>query len=208
VSRDLFNLVVAAIYGLTFIGAAIILSWTAIQRKKNLDKAQDSLKTKLSAGLPLSAKEVVYIGRGFEVSPKSSRDVVYKLFSDTNDPKQYAQLKALVSEIEKEEPFDELPDEVKPSIARLARLVEHSDDPADKHVLLPITTALNKYVELKGEQEKAKKQTSRAYLITIISFVVGAISFYFTLKSPGVTDIKNVLEEVLVETAKTSGAQE
>jgi hypothetical protein len=63
----------------------------------------------------------------------------------------------LVVEIEKEEPFDELPDEVKPSLSRLLKIIESSKDESDKHVLLPITSALNKYTELKLEQEKNKK---------------------------------------------------
>lgn len=112
-----------------------------------------------------------------------------------------------MAEIEKEEPFDELPDEVKPSLSRLSKLIEKSNDSADKHILLPVTTALTKYVELKVEQEKAKKQTNRAYVITIISFVVGAISFYFTLKSPSEADIKKAMEQVLSEKASNVPVQ-
>jgi hypothetical protein len=157
----------------------------------------ENVSKKLAANVNLSAKDIIHIGRGFYLSPKSSGEVIYKLYTEANDPNSYAALKSLVSDLEKEEAFDDLPDEVKPSMMRMVKLIDQSSDPADKHILLPITTTLNKYVELKVEQEKAKKQTNRAYIITIISFMVGAISFYFTLKSPSADDIRKTIEQVL-----------
>lgn len=198
-TKDLFNLVVAALYVIMIVGAGVFLSWMTIQKRKNKERMRANIAKKLSSNLALSAKDVVHIGRGFDLSPQSSRDVIFKLHADLDDPESFSALKALVSDIEKDEPFDELPDEVKPSLARISKLIEQSTDSADKHVLLPVTTTLTKYTELKAEQEKAKKQTYRAYVITIISFVVGAISFYYTLKSPSEVDIKKAMEQVLSE---------
>lgn len=181
------------------VGAGIFLSWMTIQKRKNKDRMRANVVKKLTSNVTLSAKDIVHIGRGFDLSPQSSRDVVFTLYADVDDDASFTTLKALVADIEKEEPFDELPDEVKPSLARLSKIIEQSTDSADKHILLPITTTLTKYVELKADQEKAKKQTNRAYVITIISFVVGAISFYFTLKSPSEADIKKAMEQVLAE---------
>ncbi|WP_322978802.1 hypothetical protein [Pseudomonas sp. C11] len=198
-TKDLFNLFMAVLYIVLIAGAGIFLSWMTIQKRKNKERMRANVVKKLTANVTLSAKDIIHIGRGYELSPQSSRDVVFKLHADIDDPAAFSTLKALVAEIEKEEPFDELPDEVKPSLSRLSKLIEQSNDNADKHILLPVTTTLTKYVELKAEQEKAKKQTNRAYVITIISFVVGAISFYFTLKSPSETDIKKAMEQVLSE---------
>ena len=181
------------------VGAGIFLSWMTIQKRKNKDRMRANVMKKLTANVTLSAKDIIHIGRGFDLSSQSSRDVVFKLYADVDDAASFTTLKDLVTEIEKEEPFDELPDEVKPSLARLSKVIEQSTDSADKHILLPITTTLTKYVELKVDQEKAKKKTNRAYVITIISFVVGAISFYFTLKSPSEVDIKKAMEQVLAE---------
>lgn len=198
-TKDLFNLFMAVLYIVMIVGAGIFLSWMTIQKRKNKDRMRANVVKKLASNVTLSAKDVIHIGRGFDLSPQSSRDVVFKLHADVDDPVSFSTLKALIAEIEKEEPFDELPDEVKPSLSRLSNLIEQSTDSVDKHILLPVTTTLTKYVELKTEQEKAKKQTNRAYVITIISFVVGAISFYFTLKSPSETDIKKAMEQVLSE---------
>jgi hypothetical protein len=198
-TSDGFTLFMTAIYPVLIVCGIIFLSWTSIQRRRNLVKLMENVSKKLAANVSLSAKDIIHIGRGFHLSPKSSGEAIYKLYTEANDPNSYAALKALISNLEKEEAFDDLPDEVKPSMMRIAKLIDHSGDPADKHILLPITTTLNKYVELKVEQEKAKKQTYRAYIITIISFMVGASSFYFTLKSPSADDIKKTVEQVLIE---------
>tara|TARA_Y100000589_G_C27141053_1_gene624725 strand:- start:57 stop:656 length:600 start_codon:yes stop_codon:yes gene_type:complete len=194
----------AAFYIAVIAGAIVFVFWMTIQKRKNMERMKGNIKHKLSSSVSLSAKDITLIGRGFDLSPKSSRDVIYRLYAEVNEPKAFSELQNLVVEIEKEEPFDELPDEVKPSLSRLLKIIESSKDESDKHVLLPITSTLNKYTELKLEQEKTKKQTSRAYIITIISFVVGAISFYFTLKSPSDVDIKRAMEQVLIERSATN----
>lgn len=199
-SKGWFEAFIASAYVLIFIGAGFFLSWMTIQRKKNMDGMKDNIRQKIAASIPLSAKDVVYIGRGFSLSPASSRSVVYRLFSAVSDAKDYQSLKDLIVEIEKEEPFEDLPDEVKPSLSRLTKIIESTSDESDKHVLLPITSTLNKYVELRAEQEKFKKQNTRAYVISIVSFVVGAVSFYFTLKSPGEPEIRHAVEQALAST--------
>lgn len=206
-TKDLFNLFIAVLYIVLIVGAGVFLSWMTLQKRKNKEKMRSNVIKKLAENVRLSAKDIIHIGRGYDLSPQSSRDVVFKLHADVDDPASFSTLKALVAEIEKEEPFDELPDEVKPSLSRLSKLIEQSSDSADKHILLPVTTTLTKYVELKNEQEKAKKQTNRAYVITIISFVVGAISFYFTLKSPSEADIKKAMEQVLSEKVASGPVQ-
>ena len=203
-TNEVFNLFMAAFYIAVIAGAIVFVFWMTIQKRKNMERMKGNIKHKLSSSVSLSAKDITLIGRGFDLSPKSSRDAIYRLYAEVNEPKAFSELQNLVVEIEKEEPFDELPDEVKPSLSRLLKIIESSKDESDKHVLLPITSTLNKYTELKLEQEKTKKQTSRAYIITIISFVVGAISFYFTLKSPSDVDIKRAMEQVLIERSATN----
>lgn len=192
-------LLLASLYMLVIAGAVVFLSWMTIQRRINMERMRLNVSKKLAANVMLSVKDVACIGRGFDLSAQSSRDVIYKLYVEANDPASFEALKTLIADIESEEPFDELPDEVKPSLSRIGKLIESSSAVSDKNILLPISTTLNKYVELKAEQEKAKNQIYRAYAITIISFVVGAMSFYFMLKSPSEGDIKKVMEQVLSE---------
>lgn len=194
-----FTVFMTAFYPLMIVSAVAYLSLMAFQRRKNMNKMMENVSGKLAINVIISAKDVVHIGRGFKLSPKDSADVIYKLYAEDHDSSSYEALKTLAADIEKEEAFDELPDEVKPSLSRIGKLIDNTNEPSDKHILLPITTTLLKYVDLKAEQEKVKKQTNRAYAITIISFIVGASSFYFTLKSPSEGDIRKAMEQVLIE---------
>jgi hypothetical protein len=204
VSTFWFILLLAVLYILVIVGAVFFLSWMEIQRRMNMESMRKNVSKKLAANVILSVKDIACIGKGFNLSAQSSRDVVYKLYVEANDPTSFEALKTLIADIESEEPFDELPDEVKPSLYRIGKLIESSSAVSDKNILMPIATTLNKYVELKAEQEKAKNQIYRAYAITIISFVVGAMSFYFMLKSPSEGDIKKVMEQVLSDRATSS----
>lgn len=194
-----FNLILIILYTLLILGAGIYLSWMAIQRRKNMLMMGANIKNKLRAHIRLSPKNVVHIGRGYNLTPKMSRDVIYTLYATMDDADSHVALDTLVADIEKEELFDDLPDEVKPSMSRLAKIVDGSTEISDKQILSPITRKLNEYVELKAEQEKTKKQTYRAYLITVISFMVGIVSFYYTIKTPSDGDIKKAVEEALSE---------
>lgn len=189
-----FNIVVAGSYILIMIAFAIFMSWLTIQRRKNADAMQKNVHAKMAFGIQLSAKDIVNIGKSFDLTAFQSRKVIYKIFREADTKETFENLKKLVQEIESEEPFDDMPDEVKPSLARLTKIAEDSGEDSDKHLLAPVLGVLSKYVEQKSEQEKLKKQTNRAYVVTIISFIVGAISFYFTLTSPSAKDIAKEIQ--------------
>ncbi|MBK2258138.1 hypothetical protein [Francisella philomiragia] len=192
----IFELVMAGSYIFIIIAFIIFMSWITIQRRKNADAMRKNVYAKMKSGIQLSSKDVVNIGKSFDLTAFQSRKVIYKIFRDSEDEDSFDNLKKLVQEIEAEEPYDDMPDEVKPSLARLSKITSESNEESDKYILTPITGALSKYVELKSEQEKLKKQTNRAYIVTIVSFVVGAISFYFTLTSPSAKDIAREIQIV------------
>lgn len=192
----IFELVVAGSYVFIIIAFSIFMSWITIQKRKNAEAMRKNIHGKLKSNIQLSSKDVVNIGKSFDFTAFQSRKVLYKIFRDAEDKESFESLKKLVREIEAEEPYDDMPDEVKPSLARLSKITKDSTEEIDKHILNPITGILSKYVELKTEQEKLKKQTNRAYFVTIVSFFVGAISFYFTLTSPSAKDIAKEMEVI------------
>lgn len=189
-----FNIVIMGSYIFMIVAFAIFVSWLTIQRRKNADAMQKNVHAKMASGLQLTAKDVVNIGKSFDLTAFQSRKVIYKIFREADNKETFESLKRLVQEIEAEEPFDDMPDEVKPSLSRLTKIAEDSEESSDKHLLAPILGVLSKYVEQKSEQEKLKKQTNRAYVATVISFIVGAISLYFTLTSPSAKDIAREIQ--------------
>lgn len=129
------------------------------------------------------------MGESLNLTTSESRKIVYKILTEENDNEFIDSLKNLLEEIESVEPFDKMPNEVKPSLIKLDKIINESKEDINKYILTPIIETLNKYVEQKLEQEKLKKQTKIAYYFTIISFVIGAIGLYFTFVSPNVKDI-------------------
>lgn len=200
-SPSTFNVIITGSYIFIIIVFSIFMSWITIQRRKNLDAMRKNIHTKIATGIQLNSKDIVNIGKSFDLTAFQSRKVIYRIFREADSKESFESLNKLVKEIEIEEPFDDMPDEVKPSLVRLSKMAEESNEESDKHILSPIIGTLSKYVEQKNEQEKLKKQTNRAYVVTIISFVVGAISFYFTLTSPTAEDIAKEIRATSVNQA-------
>ncbi len=194
-TQESLNLIVGLFYVVALVVALVFLSWFAIQQRKHRDAAQRDILAKLAAGLTLTSKDIVHIGQAYNISPHQSRTIVYRIYGQTNNEKEFMLLKSLIDDIEKEEPFDNLPDEVKPSLVRITQLLSNSSEELDKHILTPVVQALSRYIEQRGEQEKLKKQTNRAYMVTVFSFMVGAISFYFTVTAPSAEEIAKALME-------------
>lgn len=188
-NQSTFNLIVGISYIIIMIFAVIGFSAAIVTKKRNIKRMQDNIYEKLKNNIELTAKDIVFIGRSFHLSAQQSRRVIYNIYGKANTSDDFSRLKSLVVEIDKEEPFDDLPDEVKPSIIRLTKITSQLGEDSDKQILTPVIQLINKYVEMKTEQENLKKKTNRANWLTIVSFIVGLISFYYTVKSPSATDI-------------------
>ena len=186
-SKDVLSFIMGIFYVSVMLFAVIMFFWVTIQNKKRTKEMSQNINTKITSGIDLTAKDISHIGKAFNLTPYQSRQVVYKIYSDINEKSEFEKLQGLVAEIEMEEPFDDLPEEVKPSMIRLTTLASKSDD--DKHLLNPISHTLKKYTELISEQTQLKKKTNSAYFVSVVSFVIGAVSFYFTLTSPSASAI-------------------
>lgn len=192
--NETFKYIVFSAYAIIFLTFLSAFLWGMMRREKNILKMKSDLKTKLSNGLQLSSKDIVILGRAHDLSPSNSRLALYRVYRDIDESDSFNHLKSLVHEIEKEEPFDTMPDEVKPSLLRISEISSKSENDSDKHLLTPITNVLTKFVELKEEQKKSRKQTTIAYVVSIVSFVIGAMSLYFALKAPTAAEIAKQLE--------------
>jgi hypothetical protein len=176
---------------------AIVLAVHVFKKRKARDLLRESICKKMACGIQLSAADVIYMAKGVGMQRPGVNRTVCQLLHDTNDHQWYQQLKALAVQLEKEEPFDDLPEEVKPSLVRLSELCEESQQKSDHLLLMPIQKTLGSYVELKTETEKTKKQTKLVNTIGIVSFIIGVWGFYLTLKSPDAKDIETAVTRAL-----------
>ena len=171
--------------------------WAERHNSQKMDKLQADLKEKINANIELDSKDIVLLGRAHFLSPSNSRTALYRVYQDVKDPESFKKLKILVSEVEKEEPFDTMPDEVKSSLLRVSNLLSKSDEESDKHVLTPITNILTKYNELLEEQKASKIKTNRAYVATLVSLVIGVVSIVYAYNAPSASDIAAEVSETL-----------
>ncbi|ENM5799950.1 heme exporter protein CcmD [Vibrio mimicus] len=193
---DIFKYGVFGLYAIVIIAFLGLMVWSVRKREENRKRLQADLKSKLESGFNLTSQDIVLLGRAHDLSPSNSRLALYRVYKDISDSGSFDKLKELVSEIHKEEPFDTMPDEVKPSLSRILELTSNTTSETDKHLLTPITNILTKYQDLVEEQRKTKKQATVAYLITIISFVIGAVSLYYAITAPTAADIATQLSQM------------
>ncbi|CAK2110800.1 conserved hypothetical protein [Vibrio crassostreae] len=193
---DVFKYVVFGLYAIVLIVFFGLIIWSVRKQEENRKRLQADLKSKLESGFNLTSQDIVLIGRAHNLSPSNSRLALYRVYKGISDSGSFEKLKKLVSEIHKEEPFDTMPDEVKPSLSRILELTSNTTSETDKHLLTPVTNLLTKYQELVEEQRKTKKQATIAYLITIVSFVIGAVSLYYAITAPTAADIATQLSHM------------
>lgn len=198
---DFYNLIVAIFYLIAVILLVTIFPWMLIKKKQDLNKLERHIKEKIEKGILLEPKDITALGKSLNFGPVTARKPIYSLLLQYDDKDKFQIINKLRQEIEKEEPFDDMPDEVKPSLVRLSKLVEEVGSDGDKHLLLPVHKTLAKYVELESEREKIKARARWGMVITIVSILMGAFSFYQALKAPTLEQIK---EAVSTESMKNN----
>lgn len=188
-----FMVGVFGLYAIIIIGVALFAFFEMKKREEKIKKLQTDLKSKIENSFKLTTQDIVILGQAYGLSPANSRSALYRVYKNIENKESFESLKKLVAEIQKEEPFDTMPDEVKPSLSRILELSSQSNSDTDKHILTPITNILTKYQELLEDKKKNQKQTRIAYTLTIVSFFVGAVSLYFAIASPSAKDIAEEL---------------
>jgi hypothetical protein len=185
---------------------SVLMAKAAIQKRRARSELKASILAKLKASIPLSAKDINTMARGIGLARASISNCISKLLMETNEPQAYVSLQKLAAELEKTEPFEDLPLEVKPSLIRLQELVEESSLKSDIHLLSPIQRALGSYVEQKAEVESSKRVAKWINIISIVGFIVGLWGFYFAWKSPDAKEIEAVVKKAIATSSSLSAA--
>ena len=195
------NKVLNIIFIIVYIGGvllfAALMTKVALDKRRGRAELKASILAKLMASITLSAKDVNTMARGVGLARASVSKCLSQLLLETNDQLAFESLKKLAADLEKTEPFEDLPPEVKPSLVRLQELIEASSQKSDVHLLSPIQRALGSYVEQKAELESSKRVGKWMNLISIIGFIVGLWGFYFAWKSPDAKEIEAVFRKVI-----------
>ncbi|EGQ8047447.1 TPA: hypothetical protein GRR81_25260 [Vibrio parahaemolyticus] len=183
--------------GLIILGFLGYILYELYRRKKKTQELEIALKNKLDSNIEITNQDLNTFSQAYEIPEFKARLALYRTFKDCNDPVQYEKLKVLVKEVRQQEPFDSMPDEVKPSLVRISELISSSELESDKHVLSPITNVFGKYKELLEKQRKSHKRELVAYFFTILGTIFGLISLYFAFVAPTSGDIALELQQLL-----------
>jgi len=187
---------VFGIYGIIIIFFACFAVVEVRKRNENIKNLEADLKNKIKNKFELTSNDITLIGQAYGLSPTNSRLALYRVYRDIEDKEVFDALNKLVAEIQENEPFDTMPDEVKPSLSRLQVLTSKSDVESDKHLLTPITNILTKYQQLLEDKKKTQKKSNIAYTLTVASSLVGVVGLYFAFVSPSAQDIAKELNDI------------
>lgn len=175
----------------------VLMAKVTIDKRRGRTELKASILAKLKASIAISAKDVNTMARGAGIARTSVSQVLSQLLLEANEQQAFASLQKLAADLEKTEPFEDLPPEVKPSLVRLQELIDVSSQKSDIHLLSPIQRALGSYVEQKAELESSKRVGKWMNLISIIGFIVGLWGFYFAWKSPDAKEMEAVFRKVI-----------
>jgi len=185
----------------TYFGAIsifiVVMTTMWIKKRRSRIELQESIVEKFKSNILLRINDVINMAKGFDLARPSVGKCLNQLLGKTNNPAAFNELQRLVAELDKEEPFDDLPQEVKPSLIRLMELCDASTVSSDRHLLSPVQKTLSTYVELKAEVEKNRSRTKWINVAGIVSLIIGMWSFYLTWKSPDTKDIEAAVRHAI-----------
>lgn len=164
-------------------------------REKKLGKVKEQIKKKIEGGVNLEAKEVADIGRGLGLSSGRAIEALYQLYSEAEDQESHNKYKKLIEDINRTEPFESLPEEARPSLARLAEISQSSGLESDKELLHPITKLLDEYQDMKRDHAGMKKQNRVSYVVALISFFVGIVGLVMAFTGPSKDFIQEEIQK-------------
>ncbi|RRD56490.1 hypothetical protein EII20_10690 [Comamonadaceae bacterium OH2545_COT-014] len=191
--KTISNIVVILTYGVLliaiFIGSAVVIWHEYVGRRKLRSRLERALEEKVE----LPAHKVQLIARGLGLNPAAANRIVFRMLGDHHGP-NHDGLYELARQLEKVEPFAELPDEIKPVLVRLAEMADQSALSSDKLLIEPVRKSISDYVKLKNDVERRRRFTLLVNFIGIASFLVG---LYATFTAPGIDEIKEAIAQTI-----------
>jgi hypothetical protein len=185
-----------------------LLSEQRKRRERNRSKIKDLISIKLNNSIDLSTQDVLDIARGAGGSSHSGIEALYELYSATDDKELHTLLKNLLAEYNKEEPFESLPEESRPSLARISTLCEESSVTTDRELLHPIRKLLEEYQTMKQDHQSIKKQSWISYIVAIVSFFIGMVGLILAFQGPSKQFISDEIRSALSESSKIDSAEQ
>lgn len=165
--------------------------------KASFEKSVDSILN--SDCESISYKKLLRIGKGLGLKDFKVHLLILEIYSNKFSDKGAEKLESVLDDIDKIDPYNSLPEDLKLALIQVERQMEMTDSDSHQLVIQPIKSHLVKYSELIEERDSLKKKTKINSLITIVSAIVGVfgLALTLTLSSPSISDIEQVFENSL-----------
>ena len=139
-----------------------------------------------------------------DINEYQSRQIIKALYFDINNDvinknRQITleKIRLLQDAIEKEEPFEGCPNELKPSLIEIREIIK-KHKPDNSELLLPLVKDLKEFNKMSQEYSKIKWQNKIAFWITIFGFILSVIGLLYTITATASSDAiaKSVIQQL------------
>lgn len=178
------------------------------RREKRRIKVRDLITAKFTKDIDLGVRDILDIARGADASSSDGIEALYELYANSDDVELHKKLKALLEEYNREEPFQSLPEEARPSLARISTLCEESTLVTDRELIHPIRKFLEEYQQMKQDHQSIKRQSWISYIVAIVSFFIGTIGLILAFKGPSKEFVSTEIRSALAEQSESSKTQQ
>lgn len=167
-------------------------------QERRESKLRERILNRLANDIEVTTKDLERFRNALELNQHQAKRVVDDMYSEELSEQVttavIGKLDALLGDLEAKQPFDNLPEEVRPSLIRIEKTLSASSDEEDKAVLTPVVNALHTSVKLARQQRRLSFHRNIAYGIGAASLVVGLAAL---LLSPSADDLaKHVAAEI------------
>lgn len=187
--KTIANIVVAVSYGtilIVIIFAGGIMAWHEYVGRRRL---RSQLEHALQENIDLPAHKVQLMTRGLGLNSGVANRVVFKMLG-YHVGETHERIYELAKQLEKVEPFSDLPEEIRPIVVRLSELCEGSSIKSDNLLIEPVRKSLFDFEALKNETKRSRKFTVMINLLGVVTFILGA---YATFTAPNMEDLKTIV---------------
>lgn len=179
-----------------FLIAFPIALWSKYKKKR---KFRDVIHQFLHKGENLDLNDIINMRDALDLSEYDSRKIIKGLYLDI--PKHQTinleKVRAIQNAIEKEEPFEGCPHELKPSLIEIREIIK-KNNPENSELLLPVVKDLKEFNKIQQEYSKIKWQNKMAFWFTIFGFFLSLIGLiYGVTTTPSSDEIaKSVIQKM------------
>ena len=147
-------------------------------RKKREKQFKTTINQFLDKDENLNLRDIISMREALDINEYQSRQIIKALYFDINNDEinknqqiTLKKIRLLQDAIEKEEPFEGCPNELKPSLIEIREIIKQHK-PDNSELLLPLVKDLKEFNKMSQEYSKIKWQNKIAFWITICVFIL------------------------------------